>query len=108
MRRSKVWTVAVALGLAVQLVVVSGACANGPEPTVRVAASVTGVLATVIALPVKLVTCVTTVAMGGTGYGLTAGHSEFVEDELLAGLPDACGTQLHTTPQAVEPFTREP
>jgi hypothetical protein len=108
MRHNSVWMIAGTLGLLVQTVVASGAWAQGSDPVVNASSAITSVLATVVALPVKAATCVTTMALGGTGYGLTGGHSEFVQQELLAGLPYACGAYLHTTPQAVGQFTSEP
>ncbi len=72
------------------------------EPTVQAAGSATGVIATVIGLPLKVATCGATIALGGVGYGLTLGHSEFVQTELLSGLPSACGTQLDTVTVQVD------
>ena len=65
-------------------------------PTVQAAGSATGVIATVIGLPLKVATCGATIALGGVGYGLTLGHSEFIQTELLSGLSSVCGTQLDT------------
>lgn len=108
MRRSNRLAVVMALLLSGQIMMASDVWAQGSDPVVNASSSIASVIATVIALPVKAATCVTTVTLGGVGYGLTAGHSDFVRQEFLGGLPYACGTQLHTTPQAVEPFTREP
>ena len=70
--------------------------ATDVEPTVQAAGSTTSVIATVISLPLKVATCGATIALGGVGYGLTLGHSEFVQTELLSGLSSACGTRLDT------------
>ena len=101
MKRKSIVAATIALGLLTQLVAASGARAQGAEPVVGVAGAITSVLATVIALPVKAVTCVSTVALGGVGYGLAAGSSEFVREELLGGLPYACGGRYYIAPQEV-------
>ena len=109
MRRNRVWTtVAMALWLVVQMVGVSRARADEPEGVVEIASGTVSVLATVIALPLKLVTCVTTVAMSAAGYGLTLGSSEFVQDELVGGVPYACGGKYYVAPQEVGQYAEQP
>jgi hypothetical protein len=60
------------------------------------------IIGTVIALPVKVVTCGGMAALGGVGYGLTLGESEFVQEEFLSSLPDACRPVLKTTPMEID------
>ena len=60
------------------------------------------IIGTIIALPVKVVTCGGMAAIGGVGYGLTLGESEFVQEEFLSALPDACRPVLKTTPMEID------
>ena len=76
--------------------------AKDMEPTVQAAGSATSVIATVISLPLKVATCGATIALGGVGYGLTLGHSEFIQTELLSGLSSVCGTRLDTVTVRVD------
>jgi len=108
MRRGRTATVIAGLSLLTQIVMGAHTRAAGPEPTVEVSAGLTGLVATIIGLPVKAATCVATIALGGTGYGLTAGQSEFVRDELIKGIPYVCGTELRTTPPEVGRIATEP
>src|SRR5689334_18611213 len=52
--------------------------------------AVFSILGTIIALPVKVATCGSMAVLGGVGYGVTLGESEFVQEEFLSALPDAC------------------
>ena len=70
--------------------------AENMEPTVQASGSATGVIASIISLPLRAATCGATIALGGVGYGLTLGHSEFIQTELLSSLSSACGTRLDT------------
>jgi hypothetical protein len=60
------------------------------------------IIGTIIALPIKVVTCGGMAAIGGVGYGLTMGESEFVQEEFLSALPDACRPVLKTTPMEID------
>ena len=103
MRRNRVWTtVVVALWLVVQLVVVSGACADTEEVVEGAATGMASTLATVFMMPVKLVNCVVMVTVGGAAYGITMGSSEFVEQEFLGAIPSACGGKYYISQQEVE------
>lgn len=66
------------------------------------------IIGTIIALPVKVVTCGGMAAIGGVGYGLTLGESEFVQEEFLSALPDACRPVLKTTPMEINPLLPGP
>ena len=66
------------------------------------------IIGTIIALPVKVVTCGGMAAIGGVGYGLTLGESEFVQEEFLSALPDACRPVLKTTPMEINPVLPGP
>ena len=96
MQRNILRGVLIALCLLVQTVGVSFVGAEEDDPTTLGAASVTGAIATVLALPLKIATCGATVALGGVGYGLALGHSEFIQQELISSLPAACGARLDT------------
>jgi hypothetical protein len=86
----------IALCLIVQSFRPSFVNAEDMEPTVQAAGSVTSMIATAISLPLKVATCGVTIALGGVGYGLTLGHSEFIQTELLSSLSSVCGTRLDT------------
>jgi hypothetical protein len=66
------------------------------------------IIGTIIALPVKVVTCGGMATIGGVGYGLTLGESEFVQEEFLSALPDACRPVLKTTPMEINPVLPGP
>jgi len=97
----------VALGLSVQLMAAPGARAED-DVTGSVATGLLSALATVIALPVRVATCLATVTIGGATYGVTMGSSEFVNEEILGSVPYACGARINTLPLEVEPLTRAP
>jgi hypothetical protein len=95
--------------LAAQMVAATGVQAEERnELPTAMAAGAFSALATVVAVPLKFATCVAVASVGGAGYGLTLGHSDFVREELLAGLPDACGVQLYTTAPEVAPYLDGP
>jgi hypothetical protein len=73
-----------------------------------VATGVFSALATVVAVPLKFATCTAVAAVGGAGYGLTLGQSDFVRQELLSGIPRACGIIMHTTAPEVTPYLEGP
>lgn len=66
------------------------------------------IIGTIIALPVKLATCGGMAVLGGVGHGLTLGESEFIQDEFLSALPDACRPVLKTTPMEIDPVLPGP
>jgi hypothetical protein len=107
MKRNRTWMAIVTCGLMAPAIAASYAWAQHSDPAVEVASGVTGIVATVIGLPVKVASCVATVTLGGVGYGLTAGSSELVRDEMLRGLPYACGAYLYTLPPAIDQVTEE-
>ena len=73
-----------------------------PDLPTAIGVSAFSIIGTIIALPVKVVTCGGMVAIGGVGYGLTIGESEFVQEEFLSALPDACRPVLKTTPMEID------
>ena len=107
MRARQVMTWSLALWLMVQIVVVSGAGAESSDPAVDVSTRAVSVLATVFAAPLKLATCVATVVLGGTAYGLTMGTSELLREELDAGLKRTCGGKYSVTPEEITRVARE-
>lgn len=66
------------------------------------------IIGTVIALPMKIATCGGMSVLGGVGYGLTLGESEFIQQEFLSALPDACRPVLKTTPMEIDPILPGP
>ena len=108
MKRYTVLMPIVALCLSMQIVVASGASAEEPNVAADISARAISAIATAIALPVKLVGCVATVALGGIAYGFTVGTSELIREELVAGTRSTCGGKYYITPQEVRQFAREP
>ena len=70
--------------------------------------AVFSIIGTIIALPVKIATCGGMAAIGGAGYGATLGESEFIQEEFLSALPDACRPVLKTTPMEIDPVLPGP
>jgi hypothetical protein len=96
-----------ALCLFVQMAGATWASAEESTVGADVSAGIISAIATVITLPVKLVTCAATVALGGTTYGLTMGTSEIIREELTAGTNQTCGGRYYVSPQQVKRLTRE-
>lgn len=108
MRRPLVRVAAIVICLCVQLAFLPTVRAEDIDTPTRVAAVVSSSISTAIGLPLKLVTCGAVITLGGVGYGLTLGQSDFVQQEVLAGTPYACGAQLKTIPPQVSgPQPRE-
>ena len=101
-------TALLALCLLVQMSVAPWARAEDSSLGADVSAGAVSVIATVITLPLKLITCAATVALGGTAYGLTMGTSEIIREELVAGTNQTCGGRFYVTPQQVKQLAREP
>lgn len=96
-----------ALCLLVQMA--AGPLARAEESSLGadVSAGAISVLATVIMVPLKLVACTATVALGGTVYGLSMGTSEIIREELVAGTNQTCGGRFYVSPQQVKQLARE-
>ena len=107
MRLTRRLTALLALCLLVQVGMASQARAEDSSLGADVSAGLISAIATVITLPVKLVTCAATVALGGTAYGLTMGTSEIVREELAAGTNQTCGGRYYVSPQQVKRLMRE-
>lgn len=107
MKAGRVVTWGLVLWLVMQIVVVSGAGAQSSDPAVDVSTRAASVLATVFHAPVKLATCVATVVLGGTAYGLTMGTSDLLREELDAGLKRTCGGKYSVTPEEISRVARE-
>ena len=107
MKRSKVLTVTVAVWLFVQIAAAAGARAEQSNLAVDVSAGAASALATLIALPLRAVTCIGAVAIGGAAYGLTMGTSELLREELVAAT-NYCGGRYYITPKDVKQLTRDP
>ncbi|MDE2060338.1 MAG: hypothetical protein KGL31_02285 [candidate division NC10 bacterium] len=99
--------VALVLCLLAQMAVASRAGAEETTVGADVSAGAVSVIATVITLPLKLVTCAATVALGGAVYGLTMGTSEIVREELVAGTNQTCGGRFYVSPQQVKQLVKE-
>lgn len=93
--------------LLVQMAAASRAMAEETTVGADLSAGAISVIATVIAAPLKLVTCAATVVLGGTVYGLTMGTSETIREELVAGTNYTCGGRFYVSPQQVKKFARE-
>ena len=107
MKLTRRLTALLALCLLAQVGMASQARAEDSSLGADVSAGLISAIATVITLPVKLVTCAATVALGGTAYGLTMGTSEIVREELAAGTNQTCGGRYYVSPQQVKRLTRE-
>lgn len=110
MKRHRFLTAAAAVGLLVQMQMpfASNAMAEEPNVAADLSAGAISTIATAIAAPLRLVTCIATVGLGGLVYGLTLGTSEAVRAELVAGTNYTCGGKYYVTPQEVKQFAREP
>lgn len=108
MRRNRVVIAMMALCLLVQMGIAPGARAEEPQLGTDIAAGAISVIATVFAIPARVVACVATVALGGVTYGLTMGTSEGMRREIVAGTNYTCGGRLYITPEEVKQFAREP
>jgi len=108
MKRKRVLAATAAVWLLAQMAMSSGARAEEPGLAADVSAGAVSAIATIVALPVKLAACVTTVALGGAVYGLTMGTSEVIRQELVAGTNYTCGGKFYITPQEVKQFAQEP
>lgn len=102
MTQTRIAVIATTLLILGQGIVALPARANRDLPTAT-GGAVYSIIATIVALPVKVATCTTMSVVGGVGYGLTLGESEFVQEEFLSGLPDACRPVLKTTPMEIDP-----
>ncbi len=100
-------TAILALCLLVQIAAVSWARAEETTIGADLSAGAISVIATVVTLPLKLVACAATVALGGTVYGLTMGTSEIIREELVAGTNYTCGGRFYVSPQQVKQLARE-
>jgi len=108
MGRNRLVIAMMVLSLSVQMGIASGARAEEPHLGADVAAHAISALATVIALPVRLVACVATVALGGLTYGLTMGTSEPLRREIVEGTNETCGGRFYITPEEVKQLASEP
>lgn len=108
MKPSSRVTAFLVLWLLVQVGMASWARAEDSSLGANVSAGAVSLIATVIALPLKLTTCAATVALGGTAYGLTMGTSELIREELVAGTNYTCGGRFYVSPQQVKQLAREP
>jgi hypothetical protein len=102
MTRTRIAALATMLFALDQGVVALPAHAHRDLPTAT-GGAIYSLIATVVALPVKVATCTTMSVIGGVGHGLTLGESEFVQEEFLSGLPDACRPVLKSTPMEIDP-----
>jgi hypothetical protein len=87
---------AATLCLFVQTLHVSSVRAEDKDVTTQAGVGLSGALALIVDVPVKAVSCGATAVLGGIGHGLTLGHSEFIQQEFLNGLPALCSAQVDT------------
>jgi hypothetical protein len=103
LRRTTLVMTAVAMMFSVQLLTGANVRAAQRDLPTATGGAVFSIIGTIIALPVKIATCGGMAVIGGAGYGVTLGESEFVQDEFLSALPDACRPVLKTTPMEIDP-----
>ncbi|MBZ0170161.1 hypothetical protein MELA_02474 [Candidatus Methylomirabilis lanthanidiphila] len=107
MRPIRRLTALLALCLLVQMVAASRVRAEETTIGADLSAGAISVIATIVTVPLKLITCAATVALGGTVYGLTMGTSEIIREELVAGTNQTCGGRFYVSPQQVKQLARE-
>ncbi len=98
MQRLIVGIATITLCLFVQTFHVSSVRAEERDGTTQAAVGLSEAFAIITSLPIKVAACGATAALGGVGYGLTLGHSEFIQQEVLGGLPSLCSARLETVP----------
>ena len=102
LRRALLVRIAAMVMLSVSLFTTTNARAAQRDLPTETGVAMFSIIGTIIALPVKVVTCGGMATLGGVGYGLTMGESEFVQEEFLYALPDACRPVLKTTPMEID------
>jgi len=107
MKRTRIAAIATTFLVLSQGVLALPAHANRDLPTAT-GGAIFSIIATIVAVPVKIATCTAVSAIGGVGYGATLGESEFIQEEFLSGIPDACRPVLKTTPMDIDPYLRGP
>ena len=108
LRRRPLMMAAIAMMFSVSFLAGSHACAAQRDLPTATGGAVFSIIGTIIALPVKVATCGGMAVLGGVGYGTTLGESDFVQDEFLSALPDACRPVLKTTPMEIDPILPGP
>src|SRR5882672_2046028 len=103
MKRWKTTLIIIGLCIVGQLLTGSHVRAAQRDFPTATGGAVFSIIGTIIALPVKIATCGGMAALGGAGYGATLGESEFIQEEFLSALPDACRPVLKTTPMDIDP-----
>ena len=108
MKRWKTTLIITVLCIASQLLTVSHVRATQRDFPTAIGGAAFSIIGTIIALPVKIATCGGVAALGRAGYGATLGESEFIQEEFLSALPDACRPVLKTTPMDIDPVLPGP
>lgn len=108
MKKSRSVAIGISLFVLTSLTGTVNAEPQGNDFLSAVAGGAYSAIATVIAVPVKLATCGTLVAIGGVGHGLSIGASEIVQEEFLSAIPSACGPYLNTLPADIAPHLEGP
>ena len=103
MKRWKTTFIIAGLCVAGQLLTGANVRAAQRDLPTATGGAVFSIIGTIIALPVKIATCGGMAVIGGVGYGVTLGEGEFVQEEFLSALPDACRPVLKTTPMEIDP-----
>lgn len=107
MTRIKRLTALVGLCLLVQTGTASWARAGESTVGADVSAGAISLIATIITVPLKLVTCAATVVLGGAAYGISMGTSEVIREELVAGTNQTCGGRYYVSPRQVKELASE-
>jgi len=102
MKRGKATLIITVLCLVSQLLTESHVRAAQRDVFTATGGAIFSIIGTIIALPVKIATCGGIAAVGGAGYGVTLGESEFIQEEFLSAIPDACRPVLKTTPPEID------
>src|SRR5260221_13161707 len=108
MRKNRIAAIGTALIVLSQGFLAMPVLAGNRDLPTATGGAIYSIIATIIALPVKIATCGGMAAIGGAGYGATLGESEFVQEEFLSALPDACRPVLKTTPMDIDPILSGP
>lgn len=108
MRLRNIATIATTCLFLEQGAMVKSAEAEHRDLPTATSGAVYSIIATIIGVPVKIATCTAMGVIGGVGHGMSLGESEFVQEEFLSGIPDACRPVLKTTPMDIDPYLEGP
>ncbi len=108
MRKNRITAIGTALIVLSQGYLAMPVFASNRDLPTATSGAIYSIIATIIGVPVKIATCAALGAIGGAAHGATLGESEFIQEEFLSALPDACYPVLKTTPPEIEPYLKGP